>query len=56
MSYSELGVTLTIAIPRCGMVYLDPGDLKWKPYVQTWLDSKFPVKLLDTTKVYDILL
>ena len=33
------------------MVYLDPGDLKWKPYVQTWLDSKFPIKLQDATKV-----
>ena len=33
------------------MVYLDPGDLKWKPYVQTWLDSKFPSKLPDATKV-----
>ena len=33
------------------MVYLDPGELRWKPYVQTWLDSKFPAKLSDTTKV-----
>lgn len=33
------------------MVYLDPGELKWKPYVQTWLNSKFPAKLSDATKV-----
>ena len=33
------------------MVYLDPGDLKWKPYVQTWIDSRFPTKLSDATKV-----
>ena len=36
---------------RCGMVYIDPGDLRWKPLVQTWLDSKFPAKLSDATKV-----
>lgn len=40
-----------LVVDRCGMVYLDPGDLKWKPYVQTWLDSRFPVKLSDATKV-----
>ena len=35
------------------MVYVDPGELKWKPYVQTWLESKFPAaaKLSDATKV-----
>ena len=32
------------------MVYIDPGDLKWRPYVRTWLDSKFPAKLADATK------
>ena len=41
-----------LVVDRCGMVYLDPGDLKWKPYVQTWLDSRFPVKLSDATKVH----
>lgn len=37
---------------RCGMVYVDPGELRWKPYVQTWLDHKFPAKLTDATKVH----
>lgn len=23
--------------PRCGMVYVDPGQLGWKPYVTSWL-------------------
>ena len=22
---------------RCGMVYVDPGQLGWKPYVTSWL-------------------
>ena len=35
---------------RCGMVFLDPGELKWKPYFLTWL-SNFPVELQDTVKV-----
>ena len=25
---------------RCGMVYVDPHELKWKPYVQTWMAEK----------------
>ena len=33
------------------MVYVDPGELRWRPYVQTWLDSKFPAKISDATKV-----
>ena len=35
------------------MVYVDPGELRWRPYVQTWLESKFPAaaKLSDATKV-----
>lgn len=32
------------------MVYLDPGELRWKPYVLTWLDN-LPVQMSDTTKV-----
>ena len=39
------------------MVYVDPSELRWKPYVQTWLESKFPAaaKLSDATKVSAIL-
>ena len=32
------------------MVYLDPGELRWRPYVLTWLQS-LPVHMTDTTKV-----
>ena len=37
---------------RCGMVYVDPGELRWKPYVQTWLDHKFSATITDATKVH----
>ena len=40
---------------RCGMVYVDPGELRWKPYVQTWIEYKFPAKISDNTKVHVIL-
>ena len=38
------------------MVYVDPGELKWKPYMLTWLNTKFSqsAKLLDATKVCDL--
>lgn len=32
------------------MVFLDPGELKWAPSVQTWLQN-FPFQLPDTAKV-----
>ena len=37
---------------RCGMVYVDPGELRWKPYVQTWIEHNFPAKISDNTKVH----
>ena len=28
---------MIILLFRCGMVYVDPGQLGWKPYVTSWL-------------------
>ena len=33
------------------MVFLDPEELKWKPHVQTWLQSKFTKHASASTKV-----
>lgn len=47
----DLAVASPATVSRCGMVYVDPGELKWKPYIQTWIEHRFPVKLPDATKV-----
>ncbi|KAL4237693.1 Dynein heavy chain 14 [Mactra antiquata] len=36
-------------ISRCAMVYMDPVDLGWKPYVKTWL-QRLPRELPDSGK------
>ncbi|KAG7458844.1 hypothetical protein MATL_G00224900 [Megalops atlanticus] len=33
----DLAVASPATVSRCGMVYIDSSELKWMPYVQTWI-------------------
>ncbi|XP_060697694.1 dynein axonemal heavy chain 6 [Hemiscyllium ocellatum] len=35
----DLKVASPATVSRCGMVYIDADELKWMPYVQTWMAS-----------------
>ncbi|XP_075717900.1 dynein axonemal heavy chain 6 [Rhinoderma darwinii] len=47
----DLKVASPATVSRCGMVYIDSEDLKWMPYVQTWI-AGLPPKLNDEMKQY----
>lgn len=35
----DLKVASPATVSRCGMVFVDPEELKWMPYVKTWMQS-----------------
>ncbi|CAK7297493.1 Dynein axonemal heavy chain 6 [Vulpes lagopus] len=35
----DLRVASPATVSRCGMVFVDPEELKWMPYVKTWMKS-----------------
>ena len=35
----DLKVASPATVSRCGMVFVDPEELKWMPYVKTWMNG-----------------
>ncbi|KAF3826620.1 hypothetical protein GH733_009145 [Mirounga leonina] len=47
----DLRVASPATVSRCGMVFVDPEELKWMPYVKTWMKSTSN-KLNEETQEY----
>ncbi|XP_023668206.2 dynein axonemal heavy chain 6 [Paramormyrops kingsleyae] len=47
----DLAVASPATVSRCGMVYIDPNELKWMPYVQSWITG-LPEKITEAMRRY----
>ena len=48
----DLAVASPATVSRCGMVYVPPEELGWRPFVKTWLATSMPVEVTESLKAF----
>ena len=51
----DLAVASPATVSRCGMVYLTPEELGWRPYVKTWINTFFEDDSILSTELKEYL-
>ena len=52
----DLAVASPATVSRCGMVYMTPEELGWKPYVKSWIPRIYPDETILNEEHKDLLL
>lgn len=52
----DLAVASPATVSRCGMVYMTPEELGWKPYVKSWIPRIYPDETILNDEHKDLLL